>query len=208
MPWSHPSILRPHNNDPTPHQKENRGIRTLLQNPQNSINKFFFIPWEGKGEKSLKFKNISEVYKKKNFSSRCCNKHVCASKDLFSKIKTLVRPHADGYTLLTCPELLLSLFPNAEPPRERHSAVLLKRIFSNTLLRSVANKHVSWKRRWKWNQHVNITLVLYSKWDQKGDWLPAEVTNLGARHTCYSVPCTALNEEWTAFSLLPWVVCP
>ena len=65
MPWSHPSILRPHNNDPTPHQKENRGIQTLLQNPQNSINKFFFIPWEGKGEKSLKFKNISEVYKKK-----------------------------------------------------------------------------------------------------------------------------------------------
>lgn len=78
VPWSHSSVLRPHNNDPTPHQKENRGILTLLQNPHNSINKFLSLG-KGKEEKVWNLK-IFLKYKKK-FSSRCCNKHVCASKD-------------------------------------------------------------------------------------------------------------------------------
>ena len=50
VPWSHSSVLRPHNNDPTPYQKENWGILTLLQNPQNSISKFLSLR-KGKEER-------------------------------------------------------------------------------------------------------------------------------------------------------------
>lgn len=63
VPWSHSSVLRPHNNDPTPHQKENRGILTLLQNPHNSINKFLSLG-KGKEEKVWNLK-IFLKYKKK-----------------------------------------------------------------------------------------------------------------------------------------------
>lgn len=63
----------------------------------------------------MKFKNISEV-KKKNLAADALTNMYVPQRILFSKIKSLVRPHADGYTLLPCAELLLSLFPNAEPP--------------------------------------------------------------------------------------------